>query len=182
MPSCWKDVISPDAVIASFTVVLAVVAVWQTAIFVKTLRLARFQQRAWVGVTRVAATIAAGSPMKIVISFKNAGQGPALRVMRSSNLRLHRSTEPLRPDAVSARPMASAGLILPGEGQVEILYTPDLLRDEMLEEIKSGIVRVYVFGELTYSDILGRHRTRFFRFLEPSLSMWGIAETHNEMD
>ena len=142
----------------------------------------RLERRAWVAAQGIVnPTIESGKPLSFTVPISNSGATPG----HIAQVRVQ--TRTLAADAAfvasyDPTESGSAMVIQPGMNVGVIRSGTQTLTQEHIAVLKSGSVRVYVFGEITYRDIFSRsHRTTFCQWLDKDfLFKW--CSTYNEAD
>lgn len=156
-----------DTVIAIFTVILAVSTL---LLWISTRKLvigaeltAERQLRAYVLVEN-ALTTQFGPVSKIQIAFKNSGQTPAYRLSVWASIEV--AVDPLeqRPDPPSGE-SEQKGTFGAGATLHLLEETTRIIVTEELNGVRSGEAGLYIFGQLSYTDIFQKIRTTTFCFI-----------------
>jgi len=144
----------------------------------------RLDQRAWVSTTSTRMIdLVVNKPLKVEIFLKNTGK----TVARNVDARVTIRSEPgpfnlrkFRAERPPPKGNRSRFVILPNSEFTLPAYHSTLLTQERLSLIKSSIVTVYLFGEITYADIFGEtHVTEFCAFYDPSTDDFAFCSEGN---
>jgi hypothetical protein len=184
-----------ECVIAGATCVYAFFACAQwyelRSTVAETAKSLRLDQRAWIGVEKIdpKAPPVVGKPASISVTFKNTGKTPARNIVSVAVV------DPVttgKPDFSYTEKHLQLGTMQPsGEAFIKVTATQSRstgkdapLTEPLLEALKSGSIRLYVHGEITYEDIFRRpHLMTFCYFLlEPELNSYAACPEHNDTD
>jgi len=146
-------------------------------------------QRAWVGISFIKL-----SPMQIgqtifaQMKLTNSGKSFALNFRTTNLLVLSRApvdnveeTEKTNP---AYQTVAGVGSISPN-GDVFLPFDSKgvLLTEDMIKDVNSGQLLIYLMGEVYYDDIFKKHHvTRFFQLYLPKVDSFETQRTHNDAD
>lgn len=159
-----------NRVIATFTVVLAVIGLCALRIAADT---ERRQLRAYMVVEFASVTrIQVGQNIEAEVIIKNTGQTPAYNItgftgIMADQLPLGHSFPEIKTHNLATTIVGAGGVVrsrLPTRGGA--------LTNEILAKINAGTAAVYVMGKITYTDAF-----RVSRFLKYRLYMTKLAET-----
>ena len=148
-----------------------------------TLTMFRNDQRAWVGAMRPHGEIVPDSPLKVTIILKNLGRTPALNVRPKGRLHWQPFTEPFKPHDLSTDTSSGCGVLQPSEEVTLPFVEANPLTKEEVGSIISGQFTLYVYGEVTYADVFGKHhRLKFAYRTAPTLHAWQEVGAYNTAD
>jgi hypothetical protein len=149
----------------------------------------RLDQRAWLGYRAVGILepITAHRPLRMVLSIKNTGKTPALKVRESTT-----TAGPNKPNAVIPGPsfkekangsIDSQAVVQPdGELTIPVDYPKDISQP-FIDAIKAGVTTIYIVSKVTYSDVFGRtHYTTFCAELSATLNAFSECRNYNDTD
>ncbi|NIM67826.1 MAG: hypothetical protein GTO55_06745 [Armatimonadetes bacterium] len=166
--------------LVSIFVLIVLVLQWRT--LCQTIRMSRTDQRAWVGQTDPDGKIDPRAPLNCTITIKNFGRTPALNVKQEVHLRFQPANNPFVPDAPEAKQPGSNCVLQPDQ-EVKAYVTYRKPTEEEVDNIKSGKITVYFFGEIAYEDIFEKqHLTTFAYYANPSMKGWSALHTYNYAD
>jgi hypothetical protein len=159
----------PNRVIATFTVVLAIIGLGALHVASDT---ERRQLRAYMVLDSVSITrLEVGKTIEVEVIMKNTGQTPAYNIsgytaIMYDRFPLGRPFPPVENDNINTTISGSGGLV---RGKVPTLHA---LTDETLAAFNAGTMATYVSGKITYIDAFGDHH-----FLKYRLYMTKLAES-----
>jgi hypothetical protein len=144
----------------------------------------QLEQRAWVGVEGINGDIQLNKPYSILVAFRNSGKTPAKQVS------LHMQFNPVRKgEALKftySEPISSQGFVPPNGTFTSSEISPTRgvpLGESEMELIKSGKLRAYLYGTVTYEDIFNRsHWMRFCYFIGIDAKSYTACDGHNDAD
>ena len=153
----------------------------------------RLDQRAWIG--GVEATpppftdgtsrvyIKEGERIPIIgIVIINSGKTPARKIKTVQQMRAF-ANNIFKPVYVSDSPIKKSISVLHPGGRDTLPITPFdiIITKEMINEIRSGKIVLYIYGKITYEDIFGRgHRTTFCHFIDKDMKAIANCDTYND--
>ncbi len=150
--------------------------------------IARRDQRAWVGVTKVSAGRVSNNAGFLVVNevettleatVANTGKSPALHVRNVFRMELLPAGESLHPDYSISQKEQSDTVIQP----TMFIFPTATFRAMMpaeVDSLRAGHTRLYFYGRLTYNDTFGRsHKTEFCAFVQPDLKIAASCESNN---
>jgi hypothetical protein len=176
------------AIMAFFTFVIALAAVWQSAIARAT---ARRQLRAYLfiesaGIMNVADPLVPvpegqqppqgairwrdSGPITL-LTVKNSGQTPAFDVIHFGNIHFqaYPLTKPL-PSFPAPDQNMTKFMIGPGGISTKNLVMPNLLTPEQVADLRASRAAIYVYGRIEYRDAFGRKRFTSYRMRHNALT------------
>ena len=144
----------------------------------------RLDQRAWVGPVRI-------SPFElrpeeviptIFIIVRNSGKTPSMGMTSATAMQFVNPGQSFEPILNKAPTPAPVDIIQPnGELYLPVDLGTTRLNDAAINRLRSGESTLYVFGEITYSDVFGRaHFNRFCMFVAHDLKTLNSCATYNE--
>ena len=145
-------------------------------------------QRAWVTVARYTLGDLDPSPLmpfkkQLIIEFRNGGKTPAVSVIIRCNRILLTDFPKQMPPLQDFKEEYEGASVLGPEGVTN--FQPDNLEfaPEQSDLIKRGEKKLFVFGEVTYSDILKAepHVTEFCFVYDPKVSLFAYYAKHNSV-
>lgn len=150
------------------------------------------EQRAWVGPTLVLPPeyknqegemvyVKEGESIKCGLVLKNTGKTPAKNVEYSIVVQSLKNKEtPVIKESFGSKDIA----LLQPEMTISISYPPITgISKENIENIKSCIDKLYIYGIIRYEDVFKeKHWTKFCVYLSPDLSTFSSCETNNDID
>jgi hypothetical protein len=144
----------------------------------------RLERRAWVGALGIPTpTVQAGTPIRFQVQIRNSGSTPAKIQSARMQTRTFGINQPFvaRYDELKTPP---SRLVLQPDMTVGFTRVgPIPLTPELITAITTAPTqRIYVFGEIEYTDIFERrHRTIFCQWLDTDRTFkW--CDTYNEAD
>lgn len=179
------------AIVAVATAIIAVATVltwWvlsrQLAQTNKMIELSRLDQRAWLGVVSgTELSIQENNPVMFQFVVTNSGKSPALastKIMAKS----FRGSEfvPEYPPSPEDLPhYGGVGLVMPGMQIPLTTQRTNPVTREAIEELRTGHMVLYIYGEITYKDIFNQpHYTHFCVFVHPTLDRVSFCKTYND--
>jgi hypothetical protein len=141
----------------------------------------RSEHRAWVGTESVdAAPFEAGKFFKASVSYRNSGKTPATNVRAVLDFILTAT----KPPALIVGPNQSdveesVGVLHPNESGAVVVSAKSATEAGHVAALKAGLMDVYVFGTLTYTDIYDQPHWSRFCFYKPEITGWGVCGFHN---
>jgi hypothetical protein len=160
--------------------------------------------RPWVGISgndSFRLQLVKGEPLKIVLIPKNFGTAPALRERSVNKMEEFPSLPPGRVPNFNAYTRAEAGppiVLFPGSAaQINIDTSKSgaqgnmvfaHLTDEEIRQIRTGAIRIYLYGSIWYEDTFSKkHRTDYCFMYHPETSNEDTASftacsEHNSAD
>jgi hypothetical protein len=142
----------------------------------------RLGQRAWIAVMDASAAFDK-RPFEITATVTNVGRTPALRVQPRYGWRVDSSSRPLHFDGL---PTPAPGYVLnPGEKQGIMISdpAPSGKYEELVEDLRNGAIRGYLYGDITYLDVFQRtHHATFCFVVNPKVNRMQTCEGHNQAD
>jgi hypothetical protein len=124
----------------------------------------RLDQRAWVGIkSSKMIGLVINRPVRAELYLTNSGKTVARNV--STRITIRSDFKPFnlktfRAERPPPKGIASRFVIFPDSEFALPLYHSSLLTQERLMLIKTGIITVYLFGEITYNDIFDKTKLR----------------------
>ena len=173
--------------IASASLVVSFCALLVTSFQLFTIRRnAQRQMRAYLGVLdHKISDVAEGQRPRLQISVKNFGQTPARKVQYWLHSKL--DEYPLQNN-LPERPFRSERIVLfPTDGTTPTFELADPFNAADMAGLQSGNRRLYVYGQIRYTDAFDHDRNTYFRLmyggsLNMSLGRLVWAETGNDQD
>lgn len=165
-----------DEILVAFTVILAfsTIFLWvATRDLVKgSEKTARRQLRAYVFVGEAKFVTDEKVGSLAVLKIMNSGQTPAYKVVVLAGAKTFvgaeiRTFERLKRGAHTSQMDVPAG----GVAQHEVKLG-EILNERGIEAIKSGVLELYLFGEVEYRDAFGKWQTTTFRFVMGGHHKW----------
>jgi hypothetical protein len=150
----------------------------------ETRRAFQIEQRAWVGFSGIGDKPELGKPYTITVQFGNTGRTPAIGIRSQiMSVPIPRGQE---PDFTYADPPESQAVLQPN-GQFIVSWKAtkvgEVFNQATLESLKSGTVRLYVYGHVSYDDVFGgQHWTRFCLHLRGDMDGFTHCKKYNEID
>jgi hypothetical protein len=143
--------------------------------------LARTEQRAWVGVSKLYVTQQNGSA-SLRLEVKNSGQTPALDCQILWRSEGRAADVPYVPEFTSAlKKPPSTATIFPGLTKEGGLTPTPVPTQELIEAAVDGRFVYYVWVKITYRDVYGEpHTTRYFGSWRGHGSQVQDEPTHND--
>ena len=125
----------------------------------------QIDQRAWLGVTEVAAApqLREGVIFNPTVYAVNSGKTPALNVVKIAGWKKIPASEQIDcAYEVSTRKPIDQGVIQPNARRELSPEFSETLSKDVADELTTGTFRFYMFGKLSYDDIFRcRHETTF---------------------
>lgn len=142
---------------------------------------ARRQLRAYVGIEKLESEW--GRPqgdLVTTVRVKNSGQTPAYNVVLRNTVALVSTVGPRtfeEPPENARRPMST----LAAGGATEMLPKTNELTDRDCAAIRSGIMNLYLYGRIDYTDVFKiAQYTTFRAYFHPGKSRWRHCDEGNE--
>jgi len=147
-------------------------------------------QRPWVGISgndSFRLQLVKGEPLRVILISKNFGTAPALKEMSANKME---EVSPIgHTPTFNAYTSAEAGpptVLFPGSAstiQVDTAKKSDQgnmvfthLTDEEIRQIRTGIIRIYLYGSIWYEDTFHKaHRTDYCFMYHPETSSESTA-------
>lgn len=149
----------------------------------------RLDQRAWVGITEIDIKdpIAVGKPFVWVGYIENSGKTPALAIRMLFRYRTALGTNYPRFTYGATTHRRSAIIVLQPSSKISIgghaTSSDPNLTAAQINALRTGLTRMYIFGEISYEDIFGvRHTTRVCAWVDPDLQNTHPCAAYNDAD
>lgn len=141
----------------------------------------KVDQRAWIGITRIDASLDPDKPTNLLVHVSNSGKTPALNARSNHFVEcIPNGSSPQFGE--SERNATARSDQVPGSERilthVNICYNPKRVRD-----VLDGNLALYVYGTIWYEDIFGdTHKTTFCNFYDRIISQMNGCPWHNTSD
>jgi hypothetical protein len=143
---------------------------------------AHLDQRAWVGVADfVTPELKAGEKADFGVIITNSGKTPALKVQVQMIGRMLGKDLVFSPSYPLKPPGSSVTILDPGmRACVNDLHLTYRFSQGEVDNMRNGIVVMYLFGKISYEDIFRRpHCRTFCRYLSPDFGAANVCDTYN---
>jgi hypothetical protein len=144
----------------------------------------QLEQRAWVGVEGINGDIQPNKPYSVLVGFRNSGKTPAKQVSLRMQFNPVRQGQALK--FTYSEPISSKGFVPPNGTFSSAELSPsggDPVRESEIELIKTGKLRAYLYGVVTYEDIFNRsHWMRFCYFIGADAKSYKACNEYNDTD
>jgi hypothetical protein len=122
-------------------------------------------QRAWLGITEVATPpeLQQGTILDSTAYVTNTGKTPAFNLVRRAVWQIKKADD--IPDPAREVSMGTPhldGIVMPGAKRLMGICSLGAINQQRADELNSGAYRLYIFGEITYTDAF--HHQHFTRF------------------
>jgi hypothetical protein len=152
--------------------------------------MARLDQRAWIACTQVIGVAEENKALSVEMVMKNTGKTPAKNLKCVAGWQWSAVDEELDFSEVDKEdeifpPTGSAALIPPSADYsafTSVRYHEQFTFYD-LEQIKARVMTLFVYGRITYDDVLGcSHWSNFCFRLAPNCKTFVIDKRHNGVD
>lgn len=149
----------------------------------QTIEVARSEQRAWVGAECCKGDLEVGKPFDVSVYLKNSGRSPAIEFRAWATAEPKKAGEKPTFTRFATR-TPSRGILVPN-AVYKIDVNPAKGKDMgevPVQAIKTGKIKIYIYGRANYKDIFGRpHWVTFCSYFTTD-GKYIVCDTHNETD
>lgn len=174
-----------EAITAFATLLLTLVTaglVWTARLQILT---SRAQLRAYVSVESGQISVYVGTAPRAQVNIKNYGQTPAYKFRLIGAMAAGQTFETLPPP--TGDPRGTLGVLAPSGTFQWFMDAPGILTQQDFDQLASGLVTLFVYGEVHYEDAFGKphrlkYRTMFGGVAGVSSNQLASCQEGNESD